>query len=86
MPARLSEVWDQAIIWARALEQSSPAYEHTVFQPDEGSYFLARIAQDMARYGEHERAYLVAAAIENLGHRATALAWVQALTVQSPPT
>ena len=86
MPARLSEVWNQAITWARTLEQSSPTYEHTFFQPDEGSYFLARIAQDMARYGEHERAHLVAAAIENLGHRATALAWVQALTVQSPPT
>ena len=85
MPARRSEIWDQAITWARALEQSSATYEHSFFQPDQGSYFLARIAEDMARYGEQDRAQLVAAAIETPEHRARALARVQALKAQSPP-
>jgi hypothetical protein len=86
MTARLNEVWNQAITWAHTLEQSIATAERDSFQPDQGSYFLARIAEDMARYGEQERAHLVAAAIENPGHRARALAWVQALTGQCPPT
>jgi hypothetical protein len=53
--------------------------ERDSFQPDQGSYYLARIAEDMARYGEHERAQVVAAAIEQPAQRAWACARVQAL-------
>lgn len=84
VPARLAEVWEQAITWARALERSLATTERDSLQPDQGSYFLARIAEDMARYGEQERAHLVAAAIEQPAQRAWALARVQALTAQSP--
>lgn len=83
VPSRLSEVWEQAIAWARALEQSLATTERDSFQPDQGSYFLARIAEDMARYGEQDRARLVAAAIEQPAHRAWAFARVQALLAQS---
>ena len=65
MAARISEVWEQAITWARALEQSLATTERDCFQPDHGSYFLARIAEDMVRFGAHDSARLVAAAIEN---------------------
>ncbi|HMQ34065.1 MAG TPA: hypothetical protein PKD53_25250 [Chloroflexaceae bacterium] len=84
MPTRLPAVWEPSITWARALEQRLATTERDSFQPDQGSYFLARIAEDMARHGEPERAHLVAAAIVHPAHQTWAVARVHALTAQSP--
>lgn len=77
LPVRMHQVWDRALVWARALEQSLAIPERHFFQPEEGTYFLARIAEDMARLGQFERATEVAASIADKPMRARALALVR---------
>lgn len=77
-PERAQPVWERAIAWARSLEQSLAIPERQLFQPSDGSRFLARIAEDMERTGQHEQALATAAAIADERYRSEALAWIQA--------
>lgn len=74
LPDRAHEVWSQAITWAQQLEGSMSIPERDMLQPWDGSALLARIAADMARLGQSNRAQQVAQAIAVESIRSQALA------------
>lgn len=79
LPERAHAVWNQAIAWAQQLEASLAIPEPDILQPWDGSALLARIVDDMLRWGQLDRAQEVATAIQDNERRAWALARIQAV-------
>lgn len=75
---RAHEVWNQAVAWAQQLEGSMAIPERDILQPWDGSALLARIAADMARLGQTQRAQQIAMTIVYESIRNQALAQIRA--------